>query len=358
MLKTAPAVFAVDNTYQILVPVEVESLFWVRVGEKCYYDESNGILRSLSELHRATVPMDELDRAGEYTVCIRPLIERKPYFSETAPVEEFTFPFFPVPEENARAYHISDAHNAIEEPVAAAKAFGEIDFLILNGDVIDHSGDPSKFSNIYEICARLTGGSRPTVFSRGNHDMRGNYAEKFAEYTPNSHGNTFYSFRLGSLWGLLLDCGEDKPDGNPEYGHTICCHVFRQRQTEFLKQIIAHAEQEYNAPGVKHRVVISHHPFTHVCEPPFDIEQDTYRQWAELLAGNVHPDVMICGHMHLMEVWQPGGERDQLGQCCPVVIGGNPGKNYFSGCGYVFGRDHIHVVFNDNTGKVLAEYDL
>ena len=34
----------------------------------------------------------------------------------------------------------------------AAKAFGKIDLLILNGDVIDHSGDPEKFTNIYEIC--------------------------------------------------------------------------------------------------------------------------------------------------------------------------------------------------------------
>ena len=64
MLKTAPAVFAVENTYQILVQIQAECLMWVQVGDTCYYDESNGILRSLSELHRVTVPMAELERIG------------------------------------------------------------------------------------------------------------------------------------------------------------------------------------------------------------------------------------------------------------------------------------------------------
>ena len=242
MLKTAPAVFAVGTDYQIMVQVTRESMFWVKVGDKCYYDESNGILRSLSEHHRAIVPMAELDKAGKYTVCVHPLIERKPYYTETEPVQEFEFEFHPVPAEGpVRAYHISDAHNRIEEPLRAARVFGDIDFLILNGDVIDHSGDPSKFSNIYEICSELTGGHIPTIFSRGNHDMRGNYAERFAEYTPNQQGRTYYTFRLGRIWGILMDCGEDKPDGGIEYGGTICCHVFRLRQTEYIKDVIARA---------------------------------------------------------------------------------------------------------------------
>ncbi|MBQ8684473.1 MAG: metallophosphoesterase [Clostridia bacterium] len=358
MLNISPAVFAVEDTYQILVPVEKESLFWVRIGDTCYYDESNGILRSLSELHRATVPMAALDDAGSYTVCIRPLVERKPYFTETAPVEEYTYPFRPVPQTGIRAYHISDAHNRIDSPVAAARAFGDIDLLILNGDVIDHSGDPSKFSNIYHICSKLTGGRIPTVFSRGNHDMRGNYAEQFAQYTPHSRGNTYYTFRLGSLWGILLDCGEDKADTSPEYGHTICCHQFRRRQTAFLQDVIRRAESEYAAPGITTRVVIAHNPFSNIFPEPFDIEQDLYREWCSLLREQVKPHVMICGHKHTAEVWAPGCPQDKLGQPCPVVIGSLPKGEGFVGCGYVFGEDTITVTFTDSDGHILGEHRL
>ena len=57
MLKTAPAVFAVKHSYQIMVSTTVPALFWVRVGDTEYFDESNGIMRSLSDLHRVCVPM-------------------------------------------------------------------------------------------------------------------------------------------------------------------------------------------------------------------------------------------------------------------------------------------------------------
>lgn len=92
ILRTAPAVFAVGDTYQIMVPVSDPSLMWVQVGEEAYYDDSNGILRSAESTHRMTVPMEELNREKKYTVCYRKIIERKPYFTET---EEELLPCFP-----------------------------------------------------------------------------------------------------------------------------------------------------------------------------------------------------------------------------------------------------------------------
>ncbi len=355
MLKTTPAVFAVGNNYQIMVCVEKEALFSVRIGEKTYYDESNGIMNSLSPMHRVTVPMQVLDHARSYTVCVRPLIKRKPYFPLSEEPWEKTFAFYPVPETDIRAYHIADAHNRIEEPIRAANAFGKLDLLILNGDVINHSGDPSKFDNIYTLCARLTEGSRPVIFSRGNHDMRGNFAERFADYTPNQYGNTYYTFRLGSIWGVLLDCGEDKDDLHPEYGFTVACHAFRERQTEFLKSLIENAEHEYAAEGVKTKLVIAHSPFTQKIWEPFDIEEPIYREWCALLREHIKPNFMICGHMHKEELRPIGHEADTYGQPCPVVIGARPEENYFLGCGFVFGKDAIKVSFTDSNGDVFPQ---
>ena len=358
MLKTKPAVFAVKDTYQIMAPVISPSLFWVRVGDKFYYDHSNGIMRSLSEIHRVTIPMSELDAAGCYTVYERPLVERKPYFTETAPVEETTYKFRPVPKSGARCYHISDAHNKIKEPVEAAIKYGEIDFLIFNGDVIDHSGDVSNFINIYEIAAALTGGSIPVVFSRGNHDMRGSFAEKFAEYTPNHNGNTYYTFRLGSIWGIVLDCGEDKPDDSDEYGHTVCCHSFRENETKFIENVIADAANEYAKKGVETRIVISHNPFTHQLSRPFNIEKEIYTTWATLLRENVKPDLMICGHLHELEIYMKDDSFNHLGGVCPVVVGSMPGKDVFYGCGIEFNDSKINISFNGSNGEVVSEKSL
>ena len=146
---------------------------------------------------------------------------------------------------DVKAYHIADAHNHVEEPVAAAenfiKKYGPIDFLILNGDIPDHSGRIENFINIYEIVSELTHGNIPTVFSRGNHDTRGIFAEKIVDHTPCQDGHSYYSFRLGNIWGLVLDCGEDKVDSHPEYGNTVCCHAFRKQETRFIRKIIENA---------------------------------------------------------------------------------------------------------------------
>jgi len=353
MFKTYPAVFAVGNTYQIMVEIQIEALMSVKIADKVYYDETNGIMNSLSALHCVSVPTEVLDNAKEYTVCVRPLIERKPYFTETKEQIEFHYQFSPIPENNVRAYHISDAHNQIDGPVNAAKTFGSIDFLILNGDIIDHSGSPEKFSNIYEICAKLTKGSIPVIFSRGNHDMRGNFAEKFADYTPSQHGNTYYTFKLGTIWDMLLDCGEDKRDGSKEYGFTVACHAFRERQTAYIREVIKNAQTEYAAPNVKTRLVIAHNPFTQQFASPFDIEEDIYREWASLLKEHIKPDLMICGHTHKYGINYVGGKHDHLGQPCTVVIGAEPQKERFIGCGFIFNNDTIEIVFTDSTGNTL-----
>ena len=117
-----------------MVQLQCEALVSIQIGNKTYYDDSNGIMNSLSPIHRVCVPMEVLDQEKQYTVCIRPIVERKPYFTETKEPVVYRFAFAPVPEKNIRVYHISDAHNAIDMPVKAAKAFMEqmwLDFLYI-----------------------------------------------------------------------------------------------------------------------------------------------------------------------------------------------------------------------------------
>lgn len=353
MLRTTPAVFAVKKEYQIMVPVEKPSLMWVQVGDRKFYDAANGIMRSDVEVHRISVPMNVLDEAESYTVCEKEIIERKPYFTETKETSYYKFSFRPVKKtSDIRAYHIADAHNNVDGPIAAAETFGDIDFLIMNGDIPDHSGKTENFNTVYEIAAAVTKGEIPIVFSRGNHDMRGFFAEKFAEYTPGDRLNTYYTFTLGAIWGIVLDCGEDKGDDHPEYGGTVACHVFREKQTEFIKDVIKNKENEYGQNGVKYRLVISHNPFTFVREKPFDIEREVYSEWARLLKENVKPDLMISAHIHKFYIKQPGEDMDSLGQPCPLVVASKVKRGeYFAGAGFIFGKDEIGIVLTDDKGK-------
>ena len=363
ILKTAPAVFAVGNDYQIIVPVTCETVMWVKVGDKCFYDESNGILRSAKRIHKMLVPAEILDKECGYTICCRRVIKRKAYFSLTHSVEEITFNFRKVQGEQVKAYHIADAHNMIKQPVKCAEKFreeiGGIDFLILNGDVPEDSDNIKNFDTIYEIISQITKGEIPVVFSRGNHDTRGIFAENIAEYTPCENGNSYFSFKLGNIWGLVLDCGEDKPDTNKEYGNMVACSFFREKQTRFLEKLAESSEHQLANAGVEHKIVITHNPFTRRYPEPFNIEEDTFTYWAKILKGKIKPQLMICGHIHKFSVDMPGCENDAFGQPCPVVVGSqvNKRKNYFAGSGFVFNKDNIEIIFNDEE-KILERHIL
>ena len=354
MLLTNPCVFAVGDKYQIFVPVEKESVMWVKIGDKCYYDESNGVLRSLSRVHRITVPMTALDNAKKYTVFNQEIKgARKAYFNKMRKTEEYTYDFRPVEGDEIRCYHIADTHNRVSEPIKAAKVFGEIDFLILNGDVPNDCGRKKYFNSIYEIVGEITGGNIPAVFVRGNHDIRGKYAEIFADYIPTVDGNTFFTFRVGNIWGLALDCGEDKPDSHPEYGETICCHAFRERETEFIEKVAdcsCHKDS-----SIMRKLIVAHNPFTMKYPEPFNIEEEIYTYWAKVIKEKIKPDLMLCGHLHRTGVFPVGGELDSFGQPCTMVVGSKPGDNYYKGVGYIFCKDATTVIFTDSDGKKEPE---
>ncbi len=362
-----PTVYAVGEKYVIMVPVKEPCVMWVRVGGEEYFDDSNGIFRSARLTHKMEVPTEELDCEKAYTVCWRRMIERKPYFSDAGEIEEYTSIFRPIDPnaERINIYHIADAHNRVEGPVNAGKYFehtGErLDLLILNGDIPNHSGDIVYFEAIHRIASGITGGELPVVFSRGNHDTRGVCAELIADYTPTDNGVSYFTFRLGSLWGIVLDCAEDKPDGNAEYGHTICCEAFRKRQTRWLEALCRAENAEYKAEGIKYRIAVTHNPFTERREPPFNIEEDTFAHWASLLGEYIKPQLMLCGHVHKCYVTYPGGEKDAFGQPCPIIAASRISKNdpsFFVGGAVTLDGDRANVRFTDNEGSIIGEENI
>ena len=147
-----------------------------------------------------------------------------------------------------------------------------------------------------------------------------------------------------------------------EYGHTICFHHFREVETEFIKEVIANADKEYNAEGVKHKLVISHIAFTHICEPPFDIEQELYGEWARLMREHIKPELLLYGHHHVVDICPVGSDFDHQGQACTAIIGSRPTfandkhPNGFIGAGIVLSDDgKKRVIFNNDKGEVLRD---
>ncbi len=357
LLSAPPSVYVVGNDYVICALVGAECTFGVEIAGCIRHDHSNGILRSARFVHMVRFPQAELDAARAYTLHLRPILQRKPYFTEYGEAETVPFPFRPVVRKDAyRIVNIADAHSHVADPIAAGlHGFGrDLDLLVLNGDIPTDCGEPSRLRGIHEISGAITGGEVPCVFVRGNHDLRGTSAEILADYVPTDNGRTYFTFRAGPIWGIALDCGEDKLDDHPEYGRTVCCHEFRLEEDEFLDRVLASREWE----GAALRLVAVHKPLANELPPPFDIEKDLFRSWCRKL-HQFRPHVMLTGHLHECFVELPGGDHDDYGlpclHACTSFVSDDPVS--FTCGALTLAEDHAHVDFVDDKGVVTPGYD-
>ena len=330
MLYKDPCVFVVGDEYQIAFNTLEKCIAWVEIDGKAYKNSRNGLMISETLIHKISVPMQVLDDAGYYTICLRTLPERKPYFPELGALQRKEYTFRSVKAgATINICFLADTHSAIEAPSkAAANMPGQADLLILAGDIPAESKTLEDIRAIYDLTSEITHGEIPVVFARGNHDLRGKYATELMQYIGTRNGETWFTFRLGPLWGIVLDCGEDKNDDHPEYGGLLNCHAMRREETKWLRGIKEHAHEEYAAPGVTARIAICHQPFTTEYlfdgDPgQFDIEQNLYAEWTQSL-NDMNIDLMLCGHSHLLAVIHPNDPLSIHPAQFPVAIAATP----------------------------------
>lgn len=357
LMMTYPSVYAVEDEYLVCVPVDAECTMWVEVGGKSYFDHSNGILRSAKYLHIARVPMAALDEARSYKVCLRRIIERKAYFSECGGIEERVFEFRPVAEKAEYKFvNLADSHSRHEAAARSGSFFGDdLDFLIMNGDVPECSESVDMFKAIYLISGPITKGRIPCVFSRGNHDLRGVGADMLADYTPTTRaGESYFTFHLGPVWGIVIDCGEDKVDECNEYGHTVCCEVFREEEEAFIRRVVS--RKAYKRYPV--RLVVSHMPFNYLIpDKQFQIEIKRYKRWCRLV-GRMKPTLMLSGHLHECYTEAPGGAHDSYGLQPGVAVCSSYVRDQYHVSGAItLSKDAVRVRYADSDGGFFAPDD-
>jgi hypothetical protein len=354
MLKVPPAVFAVGEEYQILV-LAPDTLVRLRIGDQFYSDHINGVRPSRKSVHRFRIPMPVLDRAGKYEVFCRKLPKRLPYMHQTTPEPESSsrYDFRKIPEKDIRIYHLSDTHDRFEAPIRAAQASGRIDLLVLNGDITDKMVNAEQLEYPCILAGRISGGSIPVIYTRGNHELRGEFAEFVQDYTPNRDGKLYYTVRLGPIWALVLDCGEDKVDELPVYGFAIDCARHRQEVLAYMNRVLD--EGGFKAAGIKYKMVICHVPFSALIARKKEDELlrrrfMIYGEWCKLLRTRLMPDLTLCGHMHQTQILRSNSYP------FPVIVGSRPGREQkFTGTSIELMEKTAVVKFSDQDGQVESE---
>lgn len=259
-----PAVYAVEDTYQIVFTTRSKGTGWVTIDGIEYNDTYAGYRRTEDTVHKIIVPMAALDNAGEYTIYTRSMLSRGPFSALQGKLISKTYHWRGVNTEDGLNYYVlSDTHNTHKSPYAAGTYFGDsLDFLISCGDSASWLDREDDLTQILRLAGNITKGEVPVIYARGNHETKGEMAHEFYRYVGADGENFYYTFRLENIWGIVLDIGEDHGDQYAEFYDAAKFNAYRRAQTEFLDEVLENAENEFDAEGVDYRIAVCHIPLT------------------------------------------------------------------------------------------------
>ena len=287
-----PVVYAVEDTYQIVFSTNHSATAWVEIGGEAYYDLFAGSMKSNDTVHKITVPQDKLDAAKAYSIHAEKMIYRGPFGGFKGKEISKEYVFRPVNTEDGLVYYtMTDVHHSREGAVAAARAVEGLDFLVILGDSVgmaDHEED-AQFSNL--LAYEVTEGQIPVVYARGNHEIKGAYAETLYKYVGSKNESFYYWFTLSDVFGITLDLGEDHDDGWWEYYGTDRFTLYHEEQTEFLQELVQTKPYE----GYNYTLIACHIPIQFVNSRKD--HEEVKAKWTDLL-NQIEPDLAVYGHQH------------------------------------------------------------
>ena len=364
-LICAPSVFVIGEEYEILVNAKENGILHIEIGGEEFYEENAGILETERAFAKIRVPQAVLDRAESYTVVYRKTIAHRAYFSEIAEAEREIFAFRPIKKQDGiKIYHLADVHSAFDFAEKNAAFFGdETDLFIMNGDIAEVE-NPEDFVRVAIFLANVAKGAVPIVFVRGNHDTRGRLSHFYTDFFPANGKNTYFTFSVGPIDGIALDCGEDKPDDyfygaeydfKPAYSGINRFSPFRRRELAWLK-----AQKEMKKP---YRLAISH-----ICPmqtarragSDFDIERDVYTEFSKELS-RLGTQAMLCGHIHKAYFMMPGDGQSLLPHDFPIAVGSAMERkedgtlSALGGMAIVLKKGEMHVRVTNQEKEILLE---
>lgn len=135
--------------------------------------------------------------------------------------------------------------------------FKNIDMVIFNGDMSTAiNSEEQLFTDFLDASTELFASRVPILFTRGNHETRGIFADYLMDYFPKESKDVYQHVKVGGVSFLMLDCGEDKPDSDIEYSGLADFDAYRLAEAGWLKEVIK--TKEY--VDSKARIAILHMP--------------------------------------------------------------------------------------------------
>ena len=256
----------------------------------------------------------------------------------------YGFRTFPAAGSGCSFLVLNDIHGKADVLTRLCKRvdFSELGFVAFNGDMSSsvESGE-QLFKDYLDASAALFAAGTPILFTRGNHETRGVFADSLGDYFPGRDGRFYGIYRYGDVCILLLDCGEDKPDDHAEYNGLADYDAYRAEECAWLKKAVR-SEEFLTASA---RIVLLH-------IPPAAGAWHGSVHLNELFVPVLNEsgiDLMLCGHYHRYQ-WIDDLSR---GADFPILINSNSDKTVVTA-----GSKGIDIRVVDTAGDVVKEHKI
>lgn len=175
--------------------------------------------------------------------------------------------------------------------------FKKLDFVLLNGDMSNRLRNQQHMMEAYlDTCVRMFATHTPLFFNRGNHELRGQFADYLYRYFPTNNGKYYRLQHVAGIDFLFIDTGEDKPDEDIAYSGIVNYDQYREEEARWLRGL-----RESKQVGKHPLIVFSHIPPTlQKWHGPYHLQKTLM---PELNKMNV--SVMLSAHLHTFGYQEP-----------------------------------------------------
>lgn len=285
-----------------------------------YYQTLNGT-RTIGCIHKIRIQNLEKNKAYRYRIFSKEVLSNSGYrvlYGNVASTNVFSskplkFKTLDNHKHDISFYVVNDIHEHQDTLKALLKdvKYGKTDFVFFNGDMVSSMLDENQFfGGFMDMSVKMFAGEVPVVYARGNHETRGPLCNAFSDYFVTNNGKLYYSFRVGPVYFIVLDSGEDKPDSDIEYSELACYDEYRTEQKEWLEKIV----QSPDFKSAPFRIALIHiPPLGTDWHGALDIR---HKMLPVLNSAGIN--LMLCGHTHAYRYIEP----DQSELKFPILING------------------------------------
>ncbi len=313
-IVAGPAVFECGDGYAVAWATSTKGTGCVLVDGKKYWDSQGGVIKTHDNVHVVKLPKESLKEKTYKVISERVNFKFAYNALKGKIIESKSIEFSGTPSgDEICILSVSDVHDMAEKMYNSVKHINaNYDLLLLLGDISSVMVKKKVYiSSILNYAGKLTQGKIPVVYTRGNHETRGEFASQMKKYFPTSTGEYYFTFDFGNLSAVVIDSGEDKQDDHVEYSGLVNFSDYREQEYNWLCSL---KKDDFKG---KYLLALSHTP---------KLSNHFGKDWTKPLK-DIGAQLLIGGHLHVSDfidgelpIYVECGKRDNTDEFAAALI--------------------------------------